>query len=87
MPAKLIQLLVQAIGLYGYLLMILVLGSWFPQFHGAKLYRWIYNVTSPYANLFRGVIPPIGGFDFSIVFAFMLLKIIQDFLQNSLNSI
>ncbi len=77
MPAKLIQLLVQAIELYSYLLVIWVIGSWFPQLHGSKFYRWVDSVVYPYARLFRGIIPPLGGFDFSVIFAFLVLNLMQ----------
>ena len=77
MPAKLIELLVQAVELYSYLLVIWVIGSWFPQLHGSKFYRWIDSVVYPYAKIFRGLIPPLGGFDFSVVLAFILLELIQ----------
>jgi YggT family protein len=77
MPAKLTQLLVQAIELYSYLLVIWVIGSWFPQLHGSKFYRWVDSVVYPYARMFRGIIPPLGGFDFSVIFAFLVLNLIQ----------
>ena len=35
------------------------------------------SITDPYLNIFRGIIPPIGGFDISSILAFLLLNVIQ----------
>jgi len=77
MPAKLVSLLLQAIEIYSYLLIIWVIGSWFPQLHGSKFYRWIESVVYPYTRIFRGLIPPIGGFDFSVILAFFVLELFK----------
>ena len=40
--------------------------------------KWVRSVTDPFLNLFRGVIPPIGGMlDISPVIAIILLQILQ----------
>lgn len=77
MPAKLILLLIQAIEIYSYILVIWVIGSWFPQFTTTKFYAFISSIVYPYARLFRGLIPPVGGFDFSVIVAFLALDLIQ----------
>ncbi len=71
------MLLIQAIEIYSYMLLIWVIGSWFPQFHGTKFYRFIDKLVEPYARIFRGLIPPIGGFDFSVIIAFIALNMLQ----------
>ncbi len=78
MPAKLISLLLQAIEIYGYLLIIWVIGSWFPQLQGTKFYRWVESVVYPYTRMFRAIIPPIGGFDFSVILAFLVLELFKN---------
>ncbi len=82
MIAKLINLLIQAIEIYSYILLIWVIGSWFPQFTVTKFYKFIDNIIFPYAKIFRGLIPPLGGFDFSVIVAFFVLQIIQNILAN-----
>lgn len=74
---KLAILLVQAIEIYSFMLLIWVIGSWFPQIQGNKFYRFIDQLVYPYAKIFRGLIPPIGGFDLSVIIAFIALGILQ----------
>lgn len=77
MLSKLSSLLIQAIEIYSYMLLIWVIGSWFPQLHNSKFYRFIDKAVDPYTRIFRGLIPSIGGFDFSVIVAFMALNILQ----------
>jgi YggT family protein len=37
----------------------------------------IYDLTEPVLSLFRRYIPPLGGFDLSPIFIFILLRFIQ----------
>jgi YggT family protein len=82
MLTKILLLTVQAIEIYSYLLLIWVIGSWFPQFQSGKFYRYIDNLVYPYAKLFRGLIPPLGGFDFSVVVAFFTLSLVQHLVRS-----
>ena len=52
-----------------------ILLSWFPQAQGVGALQPIFAVTDPYLNLFRGIIPPIGGFDLSPLAAFFVLSV------------
>lgn len=81
MLSKLIILLIQAIEIYSYILLAWVIGSWFPQFTTTKFYEFIDRLVYPYAKIFRGLIPPIGGFDFSVIIAFLVLGLIQKLLS------
>lgn len=74
---QLASLLLQAIEIYSYMLLIWVIGSWFPQIQGTKFYRFIDQAVAPYAKIFRNIIPPLGGFDFSVIVAFIALGLIQ----------
>lgn len=74
---KLIILIVQVIEIYSLLLIVWVIGSWFASFRANKIYRWIDSIVYPYASLFRKLIPPVGGFDFSVILAFFVLVIAQ----------
>ena len=64
--------------IFSFLLLIRVLLTWFPSIdwnNGAL--SALCSLTDPYLNIFRGVIPPIGGFDISSILAFLLLNVIQ----------
>ena len=41
------------------------------------------SITDPYLNMFRGVIPPIGGIDLSAILAFIALRVLQGLLMAS----
>jgi len=79
---KLAVLLIQAIEIYSYMLLIWVIGSWFPKLRDTKFYSWIDRFVAPYANLFRSLIPAFGGFDFSPIVAFIVLGIAQSILRS-----
>ncbi len=63
---------------YTFMLLIRILGSWFPKFSQSQFMKFIGFYTDPYLNLFRKIIPPIGGMmDISPMFAFFALQIFQ----------
>ena len=47
-------------------------------------YRALSAITDPFLNIFRGILPPIGGMDFSPVIAIILLKILQGLIVGQL---
>ncbi|CAJ1953314.1 unnamed protein product [Cylindrotheca closterium] len=51
-----------------------ILLSWFPQAQSVGILQPIYQITDPYLNLFRNIIPPIFGLDLSPLLAFFLLN-------------
>jgi len=53
-----------------------ILLSWFPQAQGIALLRPVFTVSDVYLNLFRGVVPPIGGLDISPIGAFFVLNLL-----------
>ena len=62
--------IVKFLEIYGYILIVRILLSWF---QGAE---WAYNIisflspiTDPYLNIFRSIIPPLGGIDISAILA------------------
>lgn len=65
-----------------YFLMILVriIGSWFPQSRDNNFMRFLAHYTDPYLNLFRRIIPPIGMMDFSPIIALLALQLAKWFL-------
>lgn len=62
---------------YTFLLLIRVIGSWFPRLAYSSFMKLVGKVTDPYLNLFRRIIPPIGPIDISPMVAFFSLQIIQ----------
>ena len=78
------EVLSETLRIYSLLLLVRVLLTWFPSIdwnNGAL--SALCSITDPYLNIFRGIIPPIGGFDISSLLAFLLLN----FLQNQLYSL
>lgn len=64
--------------IYTVLILIRVLGSWVPQLAGSPIMRFVAFYTDPYLNLFRRVIPPIGGvLDISVIAAFIVLRFLE----------
>ena len=48
-------------------------------------YRFLSGITDPFLNIFRGIIPPIGGMlDISPIIAIILLQIMQGLIVGQL---
>jgi YggT family protein len=63
---------------YILILMVRVIGSWFPSFSRNPIMIFCYKMTEPYLGLFRRVIPPIGGMlDLSPLIGFFALQVLQ----------
>ncbi len=76
----LITTLVTFIQIYTTLLIIRILLSWFPNINWYNQpFAALSQITDPYLNVFRSVIPPLGGIDFSPILAFIVLQLVGDF--------
>jgi len=63
---------------YTIFLIIRVIGSWLPQLRDHNFMRFIAHYTDPYLNIFRRIIPPIGGMiDVSPLIGFMFLQLLE----------
>lgn len=64
---------------YYLIIIIRIFLSWIPSIDWYQQpFSWIRSITDPFLNIFRGIIPPIGGMlDISPVIAIILLQIIQ----------
>ena len=66
------------IDFYCLVIFVWVILSWFK---GSKISRDIYKVldpiVSPYVNLFKKLIPPMGGLDFSPFIALVVLQLVS----------
>jgi len=67
-------ILVTVIQLYSLVVVIRVLMTWFPPLTGTVLYEFLADLTDPYLNLFRRMIPPVGMIDFSPIIAILALE-------------
>ena len=52
--------------------------SHFINFTGIGALQPVFQITDPYLNLFRGLIPPIFGLDLSPILAFVLLNVLTN---------
>ncbi|MEH1790232.1 YggT family protein [Nostoc sp.] len=79
----LINTLASFIQIYTVLLIIRVLLTWFPNINWYNQpFTTLSQITDPYLNLFRSIIPPLGGIDFSAMLAIILLQIVGGGLQS-----
>jgi YggT family protein len=73
----LLTVLAQTISIYTVVLVVRVLLSWFPNLDWSQpLLAGLSSITDPYLNIFRGLIPPLGGLDLSALLAFFALQIV-----------
>lgn len=71
------------IGIYTLLLVIRVLLTWFPNVNWFDPpFSILSQLTDPYLNLFRSIIPPLGGMDFSPMLAIILLQVVSQVLSS-----
>ena len=71
---------------YYLLIIIRIFLSWIPNTDwNSQPFAFLSSITDPVLNIFRGIIPPIGGMlDISPVFAIILLQLIQVLVVNML---
>ena len=77
----LINTVLAFINIYTFLLIVRILLSWFPNINWFDPpFSIVSQLTDPYLNVFRSIIPPLGGLDFSPILAILLLQVIQSVL-------
>lgn len=65
--------------IYFWLILVRCLLSFIPSIDWYKQpFEGLKDVTDLYLNLFRKIIPPIGGLDFSPVIAIIILQILEN---------
>jgi YggT family protein len=80
----LIGVLIQTLSIYTLVLLVRVLLTWFPNLDWSNpVLSSVSAITDPYLNVFRGLIPPIGGLDLSAIVAFLALQLVQTLLEQS----
>ena len=77
------DVLARTLMIYSVFLLIRVLLSWFPNLDWGSnpILSGLSSITDPYLNLFRGLIPPLGGIDLSAFVAFLALNLVQSLLE------
>ena len=87
MLSEIFAVLGQTLSIYSFILIIRILLTWFPGIDWSNsVLSALTSITDPYLNIFRGIIPPIGGFDISSLLAFLLLNVIQQALLGAAGS-
>ena len=82
--AYLLLVLSTAVNIYLFVLFVRVLLTWLPNIDFSNpVLGGVASITDPYLNMFRGVIPPIGGIDLSAILAFIALRVLQGLLMAS----
>ena len=86
MLSEIFAVLAQTLSIYSFLLIIRILLTWFPGVDWSNgILSALTSITDPYLNIFRGIIPPIGGLDISSLLAFLLLNVIQNLIYSLKN--
>ncbi|AAP99969.1 MULTISPECIES: YggT family protein [Prochlorococcus] len=81
--SNIFAVLSQTLFIYSYILILRVLLTWFPNLDWSNpILSNISAITDPYLNLFRGIIPAIGGLDISPILAFIVLNLAESVLSN-----
>ena len=85
---KIFSVLASTVQIFSVLLLIRVLLTWFPSIDwNNSALAALTSITDPYLNIFRGIIPPIGGFDISSLLALILFQVIQGFIPQLISFI
>lgn len=74
---------------YYVLILIRIFLTWIPSIDwNQQPFAWMRSVTDPFLNIFRGIIPPIGGtLDISPVLAIVALQLLKGLVVGLLNGI
>ena len=84
------NILVTACNVYIGIIFIYILMSWLPAMNGwiRDIYQALGAICDPYLDIFRRIIPPVGGggmgIDFSPVIAVIVLEIVVNFIARLL---
>lgn len=83
MTATVINILSAIVNFYVFLIIIYVLLSWFPHESGTMydVYNAFGKICEPYLGLFRRIMPPLGGIDFSPIVAVLILEFVMQLIS------
>ncbi len=84
LPNPLLVIVWAALGLLGLLVNIyffailaIVILSWLAPGNGNPAIRLLHQITEPVLKRFRALLPPMGGFDLSVILVFVLINVIK----------
>jgi len=70
--------------IYWALLLVRILLSWFPNIDWSNpFFATVSQLTDPYLNLFRSIIPPLGGLDLSAIVAIFAVQILSGLITSA----
>ena len=76
------------VSIYLVLMFIRILLSWFPNVNWYDPpFSVLSQLTDPYLNIFRSIIPPLGGIDFSPIIAIFALQFAAQLLTGLLSGL
>ena len=79
MTNSLIYAINNIFNLFFFLIILRIFLSWIPSIKWENQpWKTIREVTDIYLNIFRRIIPPFGGLDFSPIIAIIVLQLIQN---------
>lgn len=61
--------------IYSWGLIIYIFMSWFPGARESGFGQFLGSISEPYLNIFRRIIPPLGGLDLSPIIAIFALRL------------
>ena len=70
-------LLYALLSFYSLLIFVRIIFSWVTVSYANRLMRFLLNATEPLLGPLRRRIPPVGGFDISPIFAFIIVWVLQ----------
>lgn len=83
---ELVSILYSTISIYSLMLLVRVLLTWFPNVDWSNpLFSTLRQLTDPYLNLFRSIVPTFGGMDFSPILALFALQFLQRALVSAIS--
>ena len=86
MPPNIVHVLVTVIQVYSLVLLVRIVLSWLPNIdRGNQLVDALYSITEPVLEPVRRAIPPLGSLDLSPLVVFIGLRLLQQFLLNSVS--
>lgn len=81
-PLMLLATIIKLLQLYILLIVVRLLLTWFPTIVWMQqVSSTLSIVTDPYLSLFRNLIPPMSGMDFSPMLAVILLQVVLSFMM------
>ena len=72
-----VGMLSMILDIYFFGLLISIIASWIAPYSGNPILILIHQLLEPIQSRFRRVIPPLGGLDFSPIFIFLGIQVVQ----------